>query len=367
MLGLRLLRPRCGAAPGLASSIGALAVPAHLQASCTSSPRLVARRLLSSTRRRPLREDRYERLREARPLVRKPRAVMAACVVAAVIFYMCNSQTDPVTGRRRFNFLSEELVQKMYKGASAAVLRAVEREGGRLLPDGDPRVLVVKRIMARLIPVCGMPDVDWEVFVVHDDDPAKANAFMIPGGAVIVYSSLIDICRNEDALAVVLGHEIAHHTASHVAERMSAAWTGNLATGSLFFLAGALPGIVLFGLWAMIGGTYLQGILVNLPMGRKQESEADYLGLMMMAEACYDPRAAIGLWQRLAAFHSGHAQAPEILSTHPSDKNRIAQLSEWMPEALRRRSESDCRGTTALADRFRIALQLGIPIGSVRI
>jgi predicted Zn-dependent protease len=149
--------------------------------------------------------------------------------------------------------------------------------------------------------------------------PGTANAFVIPGGKVFVHSGILNVCRSEDALAAVLGHEIAHNTASHAAERLSAAWVGNLTAGSLFFLAGALPGLALFGLWNVIGGYYLQDLLFYLPMGRKQESEADYIGLMMMAEACYDPRQAVGFWQRMESIQrlGGH-EAPEMLSTHPS-------------------------------------------------
>lgn len=94
---------------------------------------------------------------------------------------------------------------------------------------------------------------------------------------------------------------------------------GNLTAGSVFFLAGALPGLALFGLWSFVGGFYLQDLLFYLPMGRKQESEADYIGLMMMAEACYDPRAAVGFWQRMETIqNAGGQEVPEMLSTHPS-------------------------------------------------
>lgn len=146
-----------------------------------------------------------------------------------------------------------------------------------------------------------------------------ANAFVLPGGKVFVFSGILNVCRNEDALAAVLGHEIAHNTASHVAERLSAAWVGNLTAGSLFFLVGAVPGLALFALWTVAGGFYLQDLLYYLPMGRKQESEADYIGLMMMAEACYDPRQAVGFWQRMEGMQkAGGVDVPEMLSTHPS-------------------------------------------------
>ncbi|KAJ3521181.1 hypothetical protein NM208_g13409 [Fusarium decemcellulare] len=96
-------------------------------------------------------------------------------------------------------------------------------------------------------------------------------------------------------------------------------------------------------------------------MGRKQESEADLIGLMMMAEACYDPRAAVGFWQRMDSLQrTGGQEVPEMLSTHPSNENRIAKISEWMPQAMEKRMESDCRGTAAFADRFRQAMRRGV-------
>lgn len=163
---------------------------------------------------------------------------------------------------------------------------------------------------------------------------------------MFVHSGILNVCRNEDALAAVLGHEIAHNTASHAAERLSAAWVGNLTAGSLFFLAGALPGLALFSLWSFVGGFYLQDLLFYLPMGRKQESEADYIGLMMMAEACYDPRAAVGFWQRMEAIQrSGGQEVPEMLSTHPSVSGRD-MTTPVARENLRAVDGADCCNRT---------------------
>ncbi|KLO95560.1 OMA1-metalloendopeptidase of the mitochondrial inner membrane [Fusarium fujikuroi] len=311
-----------------------------------------------------------ERLQAARPLVphraarkftqagssRNSRLTVIATVLAAIGFYFYNSQTVPVTGRRRFNFLSDSMVARAHSKAATQVIEQVRAQGGHFLSEWDPRTILVRRVMKKLIPVSGMADLNWEIFVIADN--RTANAFVLPGGKVFVHSGIINVCRSEDALAAVLGHEIAHNTASHAAERLSAAWVGNLTAGSLFFLAGALPGLALFGLWNVVGGYYLQDLLFYLPMGRKQESEADYIGLMMMAEACYDPRAALGFWQRMHALqHASGEEAPEMLSTHPSNENRIVKISEWLPKALEKRAESDCRGTAAFADRFRDAIR----------
>lgn len=143
--------------------------------------------------------------------------------------------------------------------------------------------------------------------------PATANAFVLPGGKVFVFSGLFNVCQNVDAVASVLGHEIAHQTASHVSERLSQVWVANLTLGSLFFLAGTLRGLALFALWTAAGGYVVPELMYHLPMSRTHEYEADHIGLMMMAEACYDPRAAVSFWQRMA-----RADIDEVLSTHPS-------------------------------------------------
>lgn len=136
----------------------------------------------SARKNRPYHQDSDERLRSAKPLVsnalagkftnagtgRSSRTLVVATVAAAVAFYMYNSQTVPVTGRRRFNFLSDTLVAQAYARAAEAIVRQVEEQGGHFLSDWDPRTILVKRVMKRLIPVSGMEDLDWEVRVIAD-------------------------------------------------------------------------------------------------------------------------------------------------------------------------------------------------------
>lgn len=229
----------------------------------------------------------------------------------------------------------------------------VEHSGGRFLSDWDPRVAMVKRVMQRLIPVSGMEDADWEIRVI--DDPHTANAFVLPGGKVFVFSGLLPIARNEHGLATVLGHEIAHNLAGHVAERMSSQIGINILLYSIIFLTG---GIAILGTH-FIGGAILD-LLFSRPMGRMQESEADYIGLMMMAEACYNPHEALGFWQRMERAQQG--EPPEWMSTHPSNFNRIQKIGDWMPKALEKMEQSDCRGTSAFADLFRKAMERGVLI-----
>jgi hypothetical protein len=136
----------------------------------------------SARKNRPYHQDSDERLRSARPLVpdalagkftnagtgRNSRTLAVVTVAAAIAFYMYNSQTVPVTGRRRFNFLSDTLVAQAYARAAEAIVRQVEEQGGHFLSDWDPRTILVKRVMRRLIPVSGMENLDWEVRVIAD-------------------------------------------------------------------------------------------------------------------------------------------------------------------------------------------------------
>ncbi|KAI1778312.1 hypothetical protein F4818DRAFT_295133 [Hypoxylon cercidicola] len=308
--------------------------------------------------------DPHYRLSQAKPLITSDRlrkvvrspslhTVIVISILGAVAFYFSHIQTVPVSGRRRFNCFSDETVEAASEAQVKRIVYEVERAGGRFLDDWDPRMAMVKRVMRRLIPVSGMEDAKWEITVI--DDPHTANAFVLPGGKVFVFSGLIPIAKNEHGLATVLGHEIAHNLAGHVAERMSGQIGTNILLYSLIFLTG---GLAILGT-QFIGGAALD-LLFSRPMGRMQESEADYIGLMMMAEACYDPREALGFWQRMERAQQG--EPPEWMSTHPSNFNRIQKIGEWMPKAFEKRQESDCQGTSAFADLFRKAMLTGVRI-----
>jgi metalloendopeptidase OMA1, mitochondrial len=208
-------------------------------------------------------------------------------------------------------------------------------------------------VLSRLIPVSGMADAEWEVRVI--DDPRTANAFVLPGGKVFVYSGILPIARTESGLAAVLGHEIAHNLAEHVGERLSQALGQNILIGCAVILSAAIPGAALAVQYL---GSQMLDLVFSLPMGRMQEREADEIGLMMMAEACYDPRDALSFWQRMDKAHE--MEPPEFLSTHPSNRNRIEAIQQWMPRAMEKRMESDCRPTNAFAERFRAALKRGV-------
>lgn len=205
--------------------------------------------------------------------------------------------------------------------------------------------------MNRLIPHSELPAEtnNWEVHVIRDE---QKNAFVIPGGKVFVFSGILDVCQGEAGLAAVLGHEIAHNVAHHSAERMSS---------YAVFLPVAIVASLLLGL-GDIGNVFTR-MVVDLaflrPGSRKQEvsvgffgfhqnfetdsflqSEADYIGLMMMAQACYDPSAAVGLWSRMEAAE--HDAPPEFISTHPSSHNRMEKIQSWLGDAELKREQSGC-------------------------
>jgi len=167
----------------------------------------------------------------------------------------------------------------------------------------------------------------WEVRVFQDD---TANAFALPGRKIGVHTGLLKVARNQDQLATVIGHEVGHVLAKHGAERVSDAYATELATQGAGVLLGAVTSPATQGLAMAALGVAGQGVV--LKFSRSQESEADKLGLDLMAEAGFDPRESVSLWKNMAAASQG--QPPEFLSTHPSHETRIADLEQRIPQDL---------------------------------
>jgi predicted Zn-dependent protease len=164
---------------------------------------------------------------------------------------------------------------------------------------------------------------NWEVQVFTSDD---VNAFALPGGKIGVYTGLLKVARTQDQLAAVIGHEVAHVLARHANERVSTAYTTEAALTAV-----GTSGLVSPQLMGLMGLGTQVGVL--LPFSRTQETEADLLGLDLMARAGFDPRQSIALWQNMSASHKGGAP-PEFMSTHPSDASRIAKLNARLPSAM---------------------------------
>jgi len=193
-------------------------------------------------------------------------------------------------------------------------------------------------------------DVEWEVYVISDDN--TKNAFVLPGGKIFVFTGILPVCKNDDGLASVLGHEVAHQVARHSAERLSYAKV-------LFALGYTLE---LLGLDVGLSRLILT-FLLQLPNSRKAESEADYIGVRLMAKACFDPRETTRMWTRMSESEKGGSlggsASIDFLSTHPANKKRIKNLEQWMPEALDIRAASPCGDTTSQYEMFKEHLPAG--------
>lgn len=193
----------------------------------------------------------------------------------------------------------------------------------------DPQLQeVVNRIGWRIASAAGREDFRWE-FVVIDNDKT-VNAFALPGGKVAVYTGMFRVAWTEGGLATVMSHEVAHVLARHGGERLSQGLVAQMGAAAVQAgMAGSNPAVVrsvmtAYGLGANVG--------VLLPYSRLQESEADRIGLTLMARAGYDPREAVHLWERMAQEEG--QRPPEFLSTHPSPSQRIQDLKQQMPSAL---------------------------------
>lgn len=169
---------------------------------------------------------------------------------------------------------------------------------------------------------------EWEYNLIVDD---QVNAWCMPGGKVAFYTGILPVCEDETGIAVVMGHEVAHALANHGGERMSQGMIAQMGLGTLAAAMGENPSLTRQLLLQSIGmGTQL-GVL---KFSRDNESEADHIGLILMAKAGYDPRAATSFWERMSALSGGQAP-PEFLSTHPASETRVKDLEALMPEALK--------------------------------
>lgn len=188
----------------------------------------------------------------------------------------------------------------------------------------------VQRIGERIAAISDKPELDWEFIVI--DEPVL-NAWALPGGKVAVYRKMLDNL-NDEQLAAVLGHEVAHAVLRHGAEQMSRAQAQNLAIVGLGVLVSSQTEDRQTAEMAVgLGALAAQGF-VALPHSRKMELEADHIGTIYMAKAGYDPRNAVSLWQKMAQLKEGGGGQPTFLSTHPSDDKRIGRLEARMDEYL---------------------------------
>ncbi len=248
-------------------------------------------------------------------------------VIAALIFawqyFGSEKFVNPETGRKSHVGMSTQ--QEAALGFQT--YRQVLAQARSI--DSGPQFELVRRVAGRLASATGAAGAgyEWQVSLIDDE---QVNAFCLPGGKIVVYTGIIPIAQNEAALATVMGHEMAHATSRHGAQRVL---QQNLAQTAMTGIAVSLSDMDYNKQRAVMGalGAGAQfGIL--MPFGRQHESEADEIGLMYMARAGYDPQESIRFWKRMdQASRSG---PPEFLSTHPSHGTRVQQLEALMPKAL---------------------------------
>lgn len=270
-------------------------------------------------------------------LVLGARGVMGICTALGVgtamglFSSLSGCYRAPGTARDQLIFFSEEKELQFGLSAYREVLRQAR------LSENPEINEQIQRVGKKIAEVANKPEYQWEFAVIEDEK--MVNAFCLPGGKVAVFTGILKHTKTDAGLATVMGHEIAHALERHGVERMSRSILDQIA--QLGALGAAASGNAAGGAIQGLLGAY--GVNVSLPFNRKQESEADYIGLRLMAQAGYDPREAVPFWERMSGcprqmidklcFRSQHA-IPEFLSTHPSDVTRIKQIEDWLPEML---------------------------------
>ncbi|MCX6601585.1 MAG: M48 family metallopeptidase [bacterium] len=253
------------------------------------------------------------------------RPLRAAAAAALMAVFLAACYTNPFTHRR-------ELMLVTPQEEAQLGLNTFNQIKNETPVSTDPAQNdLVQRVGRRISSVVDLPYAQWEFVMFRADQ--TANAFCLPAGKVGVYTGILPITQSEAGLATVIGHEVAHAAARHGGERMSHALLVQLGGITLSAALQSKPqqtqdlALTAYGVGTALGH--------SLPHSRKQELEADQMGLMFMARAGYDPREAISFWQRFQQWSNAHGgQPPEFLSTHPLDSRRIRELEKHLPEAL---------------------------------
>lgn len=253
-------------------------------------------------------------------------------LLAAAMTSFCGCSTVALTGRKQLMLVNDEQVLSLsnesYKEYMATATASTDKANtamvtkiGKRLASAVESYLTANGLSSEI------ENFAWEFNLVQSDE---ANAFCMPGGKIVVYEGILPYTKNENGLAIVLGHEIAHAVAKHSAERMSQQMVAQYGSQALSILmSGKSEGMqsiaqTVFGLGANYG--------VMLPFSRKDETEADQMGLVFAAMAGYDPNEAVTFWERMSTAGSS---TPEFLSDHPSNENRIKNIKETLPTALK--------------------------------
>jgi len=257
------------------------------------------------------------------PFFRRSR-IWGLGLALTLLGWLAGCATVPYTGRQQLLMVSQDR-------EIALGYQAFEQVKRRYRPAANPELqAMAQRVGARLARAANRPDYRWEFVVLESP---QANAFCLPGGKVGIYTGLFKYIRNDADLATVLAHEVAHVLARHAGERLSQAQLAQLGgLGLGLAMMGAGPAAAQT---AMLGYNLGTQYGVLMPYNRRQESEADRIGLILMAKAGYDPAAGVDFWRRFAQVKKSKLPVPAFLSSHPSDRDRIRAMQAFLPEARR--------------------------------
>ena len=248
---------------------------------------------------------------------------------------LASCTTAPITDRKQLKLLPESTLNRqaaqVYENVKSKVKLSDDKKQLNEIKDiGSKIEEAVSAYFASINVQDPTNNFDWE-YILVDNDKIK-NAWCMPGGKIAVYTGILEVTKNKHGLAAVMGHEIAHAVAKHSVERASRAIVLNVGTAALdIFTGGAVSnaqrttGVDIAGMLRTFG--------IDNPFGRKQEREADYLGLIFASLAGFDIRESVKIWERMKEANKGQ-EPPEWMSTHPSSDNRIVSLKNWIPEII---------------------------------
>ena len=250
---------------------------------------------------------------------------------------LSSCSTAPITDRRQLRIIPESSLNRQ----AAQVYEQVKQK--TKLSDDESQLNKIKDIGSRIEESVSAyfdsinkydPTYNfrWEYILIDNDK--IINAWCMPGGKIAVYTGILKITKNEDGLAAVMGHEIAHAVAKHSIERASRALVLNLGTAALDIVTGGAVSNTSRATGVDVAGM-LRTFGIDNPFGRKQETEADYLGLIFSSLAGYDIRESVKIWERMKKENKGK-EPPEWMSTHPSNDKRIQALKKWIPDIMNR-------------------------------
>ncbi|UCD71532.1 MAG: M48 family metallopeptidase [Syntrophobacterales bacterium] len=241
-----------------------------------------------------------------------------------LLIHLLGCATAPLTGRSQLILIPESTEIALGLKSYSEILTKSK------LSQDQQVLAMVKEVGNRIALAAHKPEYEWEFNVIQDDK--MVNAFALPGGKVAIYTGILPYTKDKDGLAAVMGHEVAHALVRHGGERMTTILLAQLGQVAMNVALKDKDPKTITALNIGYGVATTVGVV--LPFSRMQESEADRIGLIMMAKAGYDPSKAVEFWKRMAE-KKGKKSPPEFLSTHPADERRIEQIKQWLPEAMK--------------------------------